>query len=947
MTRILLRACLSMAVWLCLTEIWCPGNLYAQPVQIPANIPNVHPRIYAGVNSKDNLNSKFTQVAWCREYIDDLKKETQPYLEHFKTDTSWLVSRLQMYWKTHHTDIYIKGTNFLRAEGQASVPTVRYAGSRDWASDYIVPSIGNVRPYADGPDGKVYMINKRNEGEWVSPEKTGLVIERINQRILEVAQNAAFLYWFTGEVTYARLAASVLKPYIAGLYYRKFPVNTVDTQESYLTGLTSFEVIHEEAIVPATVCYDFLYNYLQQTAPGFGKKFADPVFQKMADNIIEKGVPDNNWNIFEMRYLSYLALALDNNSSYANGKGISYYLDVIYNRESPRQRSFIKCLDGFDPKVATWHEAPSYCLHVCEDMTQIALLNDQVMPGKQDRLLTTLKKATMATAEYLFPNKRITAFGDSHYDELSTDNLEFAIALTRKYNDSDELKFTRLLQFINTENKPRPTKKSLFSLFFYVDRLKAAPKATLEDFASPAFFASNQSWFVQRNGFSENNGLMISANASQGNHSHANGVNMELYGKGYPLAPDFSNGESYWHSGYREFYSQFAAHNTVVVDGKSAYGVMLTAIPFKLLNNYPQAEKQSGYFKPVTFANIVFNEPSTNATQLRLLSTVRISDTSGYYVDIFRSKRADGKDIKHEYVYHNLGQQFGLQETNGNQLTLQPTTDLGTAKGDVKGYDYFTDKRSIAYDKDFIANFKLAVETKPVVQMNLWMKGDKNRQLYLANSPKSYALNTGVVPAEIASLDVPTLLVRQPGEAWTHPFAAVIEPSYVGGNSVMSTSYFNSTAPNSEFVGIKVNCADKSTQYILSDVKGTQLNEYQHLKFTGTYGVAAEKKGQLQYLFLGQGTVLAVREYRLEAISGNLTAAFQQDKDVFRLFAQQPLKLTLPYKGNAQTPELTVTDKLGKTKVYTGRIDNSANNKLATFVIDAETSNGVSLKISK
>lgn len=32
--------------------------------------------------------------------------------------------------------------------------------------------------------------------------------------------------------------------------------------------------------------------------------------------------------------------------------------------------------------------------------------------------------------------------------------------------------------------------------------------------------------------------LMVSLNGSEGNHMHANGISMELYGKGYVLGPD-------------------------------------------------------------------------------------------------------------------------------------------------------------------------------------------------------------------------------------------------------------------------------------------------------------------------------------------------------------------------------------------------------------------------
>ena len=65
---------------------------------------------------------------------------------------------------------------------------------------------------------------------------------------------------------------------------------------------------------------------------------------------------------------------------------------------------------------------------------------------------------------------------------------------------------------------------------------------------------------------------MISLNASEGNHMHANGISMELYGKGYVLGPDAGIG-LYLYSGldYAEYYSQFPSHNTVCVDGISSY----------------------------------------------------------------------------------------------------------------------------------------------------------------------------------------------------------------------------------------------------------------------------------------------------------------------------------------------------------------------------------------
>ena len=69
--------------------------------------------------------------------------------------------------------------------------------------------------------------------------------------------------------------------------------------------------------------------------------------------------------------------------------------------------------------------------------------------------------------------------------------------------------------------------------------------------------------------------LMVSLNGSEGNHMHANGISMELYGKGYVLGPDAGIGKTLYQGlDYLEYYSQFPSHNTVCVDGISSYPVM-------------------------------------------------------------------------------------------------------------------------------------------------------------------------------------------------------------------------------------------------------------------------------------------------------------------------------------------------------------------------------------
>ena len=174
------------------------------------------------------------------------------------------------------------------------------------------------------------------------------------------------------------------------------------------------------------------------------------------------------------------------------------------------------------------------------------------------------------------------------------------------------------------------------------------PAGDINDYVTPTFYAPNASWLVQRNGMDKRHSLMIAQNASEGNHMHANGISMELYGKGYRLAPDGGIGLTLY-SGldYLEYYSQFPAHNTVCVDGISSYPVMKSNHAFKLLNCYPEAGMKVDY-QPVSYSEVFFREPESQADQNRMMSIVTTGEKNGYYVDIFRSRKVEGGDKMHD-----------------------------------------------------------------------------------------------------------------------------------------------------------------------------------------------------------------------------------------------------------------------------------------------------------
>ena len=158
-----------------------------------------------------------------------------------------------------------------------------------------------------------------------------------------------------------------------------------------------------------------------------------------------------------------------------------------------------------------------------------------------------------------------------------------------------------------------------------------------------------------RSGMDKQHDLMASINASLGNHQHANGISLELYGKGYVLGPDAGIGRSLY-SGldYLEYYSQMPAHNTVVVDGVSSYPVMMSQHAFKVVASYPEVSKEQPASKKlseqkekVSYATVSFIEPEAQALQQRTTAIVKTSTKGGSYVAVFRSKTGEGSDKTH------------------------------------------------------------------------------------------------------------------------------------------------------------------------------------------------------------------------------------------------------------------------------------------------------------
>ena len=735
--------------------------------------------------------------------ITQLQAKTEKYLRRVQAQPDWLFSRLQMYWSTHATDVYICGETFDHPGGQrAPEPTVKFTGTRGTESFAYRPELDDIVPYDDDAQGDVTFINKSTgKMEKIHPSKTGRNIPGVNRQIMSIARDAAKIYAATGDTAYGNMAAKVFEVYMKGIYYRHVPIDMNHGHQQTLVGMTEFEVIHEDILDVLTQMYPLIKPLVVKD-----KDLIDSAFKKWAENIIANGVPHNNWDLFQADFILKIALILDDNNKYVDGKGRQYYLDYICHKNSIRQWSMDKLIDfGFDKHAKTWYEAPGYSLEVLKTFANFGNRLDRDAKIDIFKEHPLLLDAVKTQPEYLFPNRMFAGFGDSHPNYLSTESMD------------------RITDYA-VRHKNKVLAGEMAALKAAVQ--SQAPEQAVAAYTSQLFYAPNVSWIAMRTGMDKDHDLMASLNGSLGNHQHANGISLELYGKGYVLGPDAGIGK-YLYSGldYAEYYSQMPAHNTVVVDGISSYPVMMSHHPFKLIASYPEvsaetpsAGKLSEKRDSFTYSTVRFIEPETQAVQQRTVAVVKTSDKGGYYIDVFRSHKQEGGDKMHDYFYHNLGQTMTLTDFSGNTLSLQPTEELAFAGGHLNAYSYIYDKQCTMMKGGVKATFTIAPQN---ITMTMWMAPSENRKVFKALSPANLEYERMPnQPYDIEKQPVLTFVARKYGEASHHPFVAVYEPaSDKEPGDIAAVDFF--TPSDKDAVGIKITLKDGRTQRYVCKEDGT------------------------------------------------------------------------------------------------------------------------------
>ena len=810
------------------------------------------------------MQSRVKDVGWVVAAYEVIKKRVDPVADQVEKEPDWLVSRLMMNWETHYMLPVTRESKWIGGEGRAPVATPRFAGARDWKSIYVVPrKIEDWKPYNSWGDDVWLWNTEEDEGEWVHPSQTGRLIESVNRHIMTIAAEAAFLHWVTGEERYAKVALPVLWTYMEGFQYVLPPrIEDPENGSGRIIGTTSFEVIHEDILILISQCYDFIHSYLVDS----GK---DPLviqkgIKRMADRVVEGGLNEGNWNLFQAKIIAHGGLVLEPDEYYSDGRGREYYVGEVLHADRPGQLGLMQVVEqGYDPKTAIWPEAPGYGFETTASILGVANLL-ALEPGGRELLdHPQLERALLVQAELVHPNGLSIGLGDSTNIRINMDALEMLISAARKLGkrEQEERLTSLLLNEIKTGRYDRAKQATLHAVTNYVgDLLDVEPssKDPLRTFMAEPL----NTLMMHLDGSAPEHDLSAAMFGTAGGHAHANGLAIELYGAGHILAPDPGRGSSYWQRDQRHYYSRMAAHNTVIPNGHALYppeGPGQLAMTLEAVE--PESEKR-GLTEHIGFAQARFKHLRPAADQRRTLGVVRIDGETGFYFDVFRSRVLDTEQERcHDYLYHGQAQAVTVVDRKGDPLGFEPCELLGEQHGDLSGYDYFRAESSTEFEGDFRATFPLRLPDGKCPTMAMWMLGEKGRRIFSMEAPQNRAIRKNL-PRGLDKLPMPTVLVRQSGEAWNQPFVALYEPYFEERGAWIRSVRRCET--DGGHVAVLVSGAGAKVFLVESATPGKAF-EIEGVTFEGSMGVVLIKKGQVEEVYLGHGKLLEMPGLKVSA----------------------------------------------------------------------------------
>ncbi len=727
------------------------------------------------------------------------------------------------------------------------------------------------------------------------------------QSLLGHAVDCGVLFYLTGERDYAVVAADVLQAFVRAL--RGMPINLNPGNGGWIYFN---DHLYEARAVGAQIpiVYDFIAAHVRE--PGvtvldlatgrrvpFAYDDAQAVFRTYARLAVEHGMSDTNWPVLEMPSLTHNTLALDDPDERA------HWLAYVTHVDAERQDPLAKIFHEFEEAEGVWPESIQYSSGVAGNVTYIvSLLRRQSPALALPHGFASIPRSMLRLRDFRFPNGEYVRFGDGpRRSSPPYRSLEMAYALAEREGDAEGMReFGGVLREAveaGELNRGRlaGTLSGASVYLAPLDLLWFSPVYAVPPVAKPLPSVSDELPFaglvLQRNLALDGNpahGLMAAVSGAAYVHSHASGLALELYGAGAVLGPNAGKGR-YTTDEHENHRRLFAAANTVIVNGaaRSSGGWVNLGIDTVRPVTLEPAVGAAPVSPHHSFMVTAFRQDhgaDAPAPQERLVGLVRTSPSTGFYVDVFRSRTQAGEENQfHDYLYRNLGEEVRLLGAEG-PLSLVPHPDrFKPVPGSVwrrndtflyPGWHVFQNvKASRAVAGDVMAQFTTSALTPRPAVMRVYMAGEAGREYVTAMAP-----SVAEAPDGYNNKPVPVLAVRQKGEAWHRPFAVVYEPRFADATEGVET-----VAPlraGGRFQGFTVRSrvdGEVRNHLILipADPDAGYRDETLGLTFKGRYAVVTTADdGRVLDLYVGEGSALDYRGHSLRA-TGHATFAARVD----------------------------------------------------------------------
>lgn len=838
-----------------------------------------YPHILVNDNDKQIVLEKVKQQAWARAIFDDFKKNVSVYVDRHQTDKNWILSRYLMNRipGKRYTTVYSDqaGLGLVRWTGDAPVPTVRvstYLRSpiTEKGTSYRKPALEELVP--NDTSRLMHLYNpETKQKEWVDPQD---FITEINGDINDLVLQASIVYWLTGEEKYARFAADVLEQWAKGAYYQEPIVGPCRT------GFLDMQTLGDQSYRSIILAYDFVKPFMKQN--GYDLHWYEKVFETFASTLAFRGYYNNNWYAAESSTLAIAALSLENKQKR------DYYLQFILEKDTMNggcgQLALPSTVEKWLTPDGHWKEPGGYHNYPVSNLLLASLALEK---NGYDvfRRFPALFKASFAMLKYSFPNLTDGGFGDTGRASQSGESLEIGLIGAVKYNSPELPEMLASMKKLIEGGMYKREQSGYLGLLCFLSGLPEAtttyqwPRTGKLDFAR---------FFLQRNGMDVQNGLMVGVQGATYNHNHCNGMAMELYGLGEVLGIDAGTGPNYEHPLHRNYYSQWAAHNTVVAAGSSSSVPFSGAAGAKNIGQIELAAMeplpdQKAVSPAYSFTDTRYFDKSTHTNQSRTLSIVRTSEKSGYYIDIFRSDNS----VSNDYVYHNIGDQLSFLSEKREPLSTVSTSYPLSGK-DYPGFRFFTDVHKLDnYSGNIIARFSIRDANSSDLFLQALIAGNEGRTYYQAMSPK-----TKTSGRQYSGKTLPVFTIRTEKEAGSKPFVVVFEP-YRGENAyTIDHISLAERTDGKDFTSLKVFLKDNSSQQIFQSVDNSKTFSDNLWKFRGYFGIVGLTGNKVSSLYLGKGKELSYGDYSVyPETEGAVNLII--DRRTIRVSCNQPTEISI------------------------------------------------------